>query len=531
MSSRRKYNSKNLEAMTVAQLKDLLREKGLPVSGKKAELVSRLEMLNLSMTELKDMLKKRDLPTSGKKSELVARLVSKRSKSAGQKRKSTKGTKKATTQKRKRAVSPVRCTVGKNNKNYYFDPDTGKRVSKRVAEARGSEDCVSKTTKYVPAEEEIRYSRFQIDSGEVGEMVSQFRAQRLEKEELEKVQEAIASKIIDSQLNKLDIVLSQQPTNGEVLRTLTNMEEKVKALVPVVRDETKESVAEFVDNVEQLKNEFRQKQLQEQATEVDLDAIDGTIASSSALLATALDDDPATAEDFTKFIESIQDESVKQEVIQALAKDVLTEKEELDLSSIILETQEQYGKIYQTFFTVKDTLIKDKTQQTKDLLLSNVDRVFPDNFIDLTTQDENVNEEDVLDYTLYVARPLYNTSKNGVVFYLDRTIPVTARINSESNAVRERFNKTFLVDTTSRVANLYKQTRINPIVSGDYIVAYNNTPNGVFEIEKDSLEDLQPGFVFLYPQLLSPPEDFDRTLLSLGYKDVGYDELPMIVSE
>ena len=85
--------------LTVAQLKDLLRERGLKVSGRKAELVDRLEDVvdydknaslknqnekpsqtsenkysNLTVVQLKDLLRERSLKVSGRKAELVARL-------------------------------------------------------------------------------------------------------------------------------------------------------------------------------------------------------------------------------------------------------------------------------------------------------------------------------------------------------------------------------------------------------------------------------------------------------------------------
>lgn len=88
--------------LTVLQLKDLLRERGLKVSGRKAELVDRLESVvdydknasiknekekpsqtsendyndlsNLTVVQLKDLLREKGLMVSGRKAELVARL-------------------------------------------------------------------------------------------------------------------------------------------------------------------------------------------------------------------------------------------------------------------------------------------------------------------------------------------------------------------------------------------------------------------------------------------------------------------------
>ena len=78
------------ESLTVAELKDILREGGLPVSGKKSELIRRISKnqahLNLiasyeslTVAELKDILREGGLPVSGKKSELIQRVSEHRS--------------------------------------------------------------------------------------------------------------------------------------------------------------------------------------------------------------------------------------------------------------------------------------------------------------------------------------------------------------------------------------------------------------------------------------------------------------------
>ena len=78
------------ESLTVAELKDILREGGLPVSGKKSELIRRISKnqahLNLiasyekvTVAELKDYLREADLPVSGKKFELIQRVSEHRS--------------------------------------------------------------------------------------------------------------------------------------------------------------------------------------------------------------------------------------------------------------------------------------------------------------------------------------------------------------------------------------------------------------------------------------------------------------------
>ena len=78
------------ESLTVAELKDILRKGGLPLSGKKSELILRIsknqDHLNLiasyekvTVAELKDILREHGLPVSGKKSELIQRVSEHRS--------------------------------------------------------------------------------------------------------------------------------------------------------------------------------------------------------------------------------------------------------------------------------------------------------------------------------------------------------------------------------------------------------------------------------------------------------------------
>ena len=78
------------ESLTVAELKDILREGGLPVSGKKSELIRRIsknqDHLNLiasyekvTVAELEDYLRGADLPVSGKRFELIQRVSEHRS--------------------------------------------------------------------------------------------------------------------------------------------------------------------------------------------------------------------------------------------------------------------------------------------------------------------------------------------------------------------------------------------------------------------------------------------------------------------
>ena len=73
------------ESLTVAELKDILRKGGLPVSGKKSDLIRRISKNKsylkriasyekLTVAELKDILREADLPESGKKFELIQRV-------------------------------------------------------------------------------------------------------------------------------------------------------------------------------------------------------------------------------------------------------------------------------------------------------------------------------------------------------------------------------------------------------------------------------------------------------------------------
>ena len=66
---------------TVQELKEALKERGLPISGKKHVLIERLEtferLINYdgwTVQELKEALKVRGLPVSGKKRVLIERL-------------------------------------------------------------------------------------------------------------------------------------------------------------------------------------------------------------------------------------------------------------------------------------------------------------------------------------------------------------------------------------------------------------------------------------------------------------------------
>ena len=84
-------NTDPIQKLTVDQLKTLLRQRGLPVSGRKDELIQRLNgshptptpttkaphpmpLEQMKVRELRSLLKQRGLPVSGKKAELIKRL-------------------------------------------------------------------------------------------------------------------------------------------------------------------------------------------------------------------------------------------------------------------------------------------------------------------------------------------------------------------------------------------------------------------------------------------------------------------------
>ena len=78
----------NYEDMNVAQLKEILSERGLPVSGKKADLIERIKEVapieketendvnyeDMNVAQLKEILKEKGLPVSGKKADLIERI-------------------------------------------------------------------------------------------------------------------------------------------------------------------------------------------------------------------------------------------------------------------------------------------------------------------------------------------------------------------------------------------------------------------------------------------------------------------------
>ncbi|KAL7527459.1 hypothetical protein ACHAXR_003416 [Thalassiosira sp. AJA248-18] len=86
MSSKKKNT---LESLTVVQLKSQLQQKGLPVTGKKSELIERLnhaatgkknltplqqDKEKVTIEQLKHLLRKKGLPVTGRKAELIERL-------------------------------------------------------------------------------------------------------------------------------------------------------------------------------------------------------------------------------------------------------------------------------------------------------------------------------------------------------------------------------------------------------------------------------------------------------------------------
>jgi len=90
------------------------------------------DFTQLRVVDLKILLQEAGLPVSGRKTALIKRL-----KDAG-----VKPPKKGR-RRRSKSLSPVRCTKGRGKRVYYFDPDTGKRISKAEANRRKVEKCVT----------------------------------------------------------------------------------------------------------------------------------------------------------------------------------------------------------------------------------------------------------------------------------------------------------------------------------------------------------------------------------------------------
>jgi hypothetical protein len=79
--------SAHLEILSLPELRHLCEKLGVPKSGNKGELISRLVTArisydNLLMDDLKDILYQMELPVSGNKSELIARIIGRDSSSA-----------------------------------------------------------------------------------------------------------------------------------------------------------------------------------------------------------------------------------------------------------------------------------------------------------------------------------------------------------------------------------------------------------------------------------------------------------------
>lgn len=126
---------KDLKNLKVEVLKDELRKKNLPQSGTKAQLIKRLELYRQPKKELQARLKRKNLPITGTKAILVRRIETGKASPPKIRLKEAKRT------------SRVRCTIGKGKqkRQYYFDPDTGKRISEAEAELRGKENCIPST--------------------------------------------------------------------------------------------------------------------------------------------------------------------------------------------------------------------------------------------------------------------------------------------------------------------------------------------------------------------------------------------------
>lgn len=124
---------KDLKNLKVEDLKNELQKNKLPQTGNKDVLIKRLELYRMPKKTLQEKVKEKNLPITGTKATLVRRFETGRASPPKLRLKEP------------RRTSPVRCTIGKGKqkRQYYFDPDTGKRVSKAEADRRGKKKCLT----------------------------------------------------------------------------------------------------------------------------------------------------------------------------------------------------------------------------------------------------------------------------------------------------------------------------------------------------------------------------------------------------
>jgi hypothetical protein len=332
--SRRKYDPKDLEEMSNKDLQKELKKLKLPTSGNKDVLVSRLLTFNMTVKELRQALKREGLKVSGRKQELVQRLLTegkKVSKSAGRRTK----TKKVKVPKR-RAKSPVRCTVGKNNREYYFDPDTGKRVKDIEATKRGKETCAR--FERVPVSPRDRRRRTTVPRKVRGKTAVPT-SRRVSLPTLKKVRDFTALKKVNSDLIKLEKSASESKTYGTLLKELDRVIADLRKASKDVSPEAKMALVGLETNMKELKDVLegqpKRRRIEDNVRRILKDI--STEASDSFVdAASTMDDDTLKSEDLTEALSTtVLDEKVQQNIRKSMTKNILTKSDERDLEELM----------------------------------------------------------------------------------------------------------------------------------------------------------------------------------------------------
>jgi len=244
---------KDLKNLKVEDLKNELRKKKLPQTGKKDVLVKRLELYRMPKKKLQEKAKKKNLPITGTKATLVRRLETGRASPPKLRLKEP------------RRTSPVRCTIGKGKqkRQYYFDPDTGKRISEAEAKKRGKEKCLT------------------------SEKRAELRKRKRKVTPKRKLRERVSSR----ELNELSKQLEQQT---EVVESLSSLEglslNEMGARLQRLGEENqklevlRESVEEMSTTLEDVEEMPSRSVLSESLTEKDVTDVDDLPSDVAAAL-------------------------------------------------------------------------------------------------------------------------------------------------------------------------------------------------------------------------------------------------------
>lgn len=234
---------KDLKNLKVEDLKNELRKKKLPQTGKKDVLVNRLELYQMSKKTLQEKVKKKNLPITGTKATLVRRLET------------NKASPPKLRLKEPRRTSPVRCTIGKGKqkRKYYFDPDTGKRISKAEADRRGKEKCLT----------------------------SEKRAEQRKRKRKVTPKRKLRERVSSRELNELSKQLEQQTKVVEFLSSLEGLSpNEMGARLQELGEETqklkslRESVEEMSTTLEDVEEMPSRSVLSESLKEMDVTDVD-----------------------------------------------------------------------------------------------------------------------------------------------------------------------------------------------------------------------------------------------------------------